>query len=409
MPHTSDFNIIVQVLDDTSIQITEQIQFITTKPDTIFERKLNTVWRHSNGRTMKADIRPLAVYRNGRPVRSEHRADETSLTLSLPDKLPTGLHRFTVQYLVTGGILKTPALTEVFLPLTGMHWPLMTERFSVVVLLPKKTPFFVKELLFGSNNQSVPDTVIDQTDPTGALVYQLTRALPAFTDVRLHLTLDKDALPAGDTNRSVWENMSVVGIYGLILIFYVFLSVISARRRVWDKPLVQSRRLNPLLWLSQISRDLTPRDIEKLDHRLQVAGQTIRGIHLGPRMLKLISFIRFNGEYITGIIIMLGCLLFLSCRHGIRPEAWMTGLVLIESGIALYAIDRFGTKAALENLKHVLQQTLTQTPQGLSLPRRDIPLYLKFAICLGFATMWRDKLIENNPAYKDLFSEGRKR
>ena len=403
--HTTDFSLIVQVLDEETLLVEEQIQFVSTQDKTRFRRVLSKQISDNNNRTT-TQIQPLTLSRDSARVRFDTEETDTAITLTYPNDLTAGVHWFTLRYLVQGAIRTDTSVADLFLSLTGGDWPLMTERFSLIVLFPKKGAVYTKELLFGTNNQPVPDMFTVRTDPTGALVYQLKHPLPAFADVRLHLTFDKAVLfPAEESHLS--ERMMIFLIYCLILMGYVGLSVWTAVRKKWKNPLTRARRLNPLLWRVGTGKPYGAQEQKELRTLLYRDDRKIRWKKYlaKPIILRCLSFLRFNFEYIVGITILIALTQTMAEKYQVELSgAVHNGLVLI-GWLALFAIDRYGTQKELTNLKNQLKKELLDTPQGLNLAQRDILSYYLIAMCLGFGSDWRTRLVQNNPTYQSFFAK----
>ena len=130
----------------------------------------------------------------------------------------------------------------------------MTERFSVWVLFPdKKVSFYKAELLFGKNNQSVKDNFIFLTDENNNLLLKTTRPLPAYTDVRLNLVLDAKKIPVSQRNIFDFNNEIILGIYILVLAFYVLISIYECRYSKIKLKLKKCMKINTKVLFSILS------------------------------------------------------------------------------------------------------------------------------------------------------------
>ena len=388
LDHTTDFTVFVYILNDETVRVEEHIQFITTAEKSKFERIISKNYADLSGKNTETKVVPLSLIPdNGSNSFHVSEAKDT-LTMTYPRHLSKGVHRFTVRYLVTGAVQTNHALTDIFLSLSGLNWNQMTERFSVVVFLPKKSTFYTKELLFGSNNQSVPESVSTYTDTVGNVVYQLTRPLPAFADVKLHMVIDSASLPAASVHVTTFDDSYIlVGIYMCILALYVVLSVLTSRRKKWKNPLTAAKKVNVKLWQYELKHSSQP-------HQEKSA-----------LFFKAIAFIRFNIEYIVGLILLIGITCFMANKYHVDMGLPFKTVLGISAMVALVMIDHFGTRQELINLKNELKKALLDTPQGLNLAQRDIPTYYAIALHLGFGEEWSERLIGNNPAYQSLFNK----
>lgn len=396
LDHTTDFVVFVQVLDENTIQIEEQIQFINTKPDQKFKRILSKKITDKNGKEINLDIEPVAFYRDSLPVSLSVSNNTDNLTVAYPKTLPTGINRFTIRYLVKGAIFQNKSLAELTLPLSGTDWPLITERFSAVLMMPQKAEFYTKELTFGTNNQQIPDNYMAQTDIKGNTVYQLTRPLPAFADVRLHTVFDAKNLPQPEKVLSN-STISLLAYFGILAV-YTLLSVAVCRLHKFKEILKKAKKVNPFLWRLEIGQSITPDIIKKITE----ADKNLSGLkYLKHKTIgKIFAFIRFNTEYIIGVILLI---LSVKLIHSYWT-AEMPSLVWLLLGgfLTVLTIDIFGTRSEWKRFAKELKTVLTETPKGLNLPVREIEKYYILAICLDFEREWTLKLIQNNPSYRDL-------
>ena len=396
LDHTTDFVVFVQVLDDNTIQIEEQIQFINTKSNQKFKRTLSKKITNKNGEEILFYIEPVAFYRDNLPISLAIQNDENNLMMEYPKTLPTGINRFTIRYLVKGAIFQNKSLAEITLPLSGINWPLITERFSIVLMLPQKSDFYVNELLFGANNQEIPEQFTVQTDIKGNVIYQLTRPLPAFADVRLHTVFDAKNLPQPEKTLSN-SVLSLLAYFGILSV-YTLLSVAACRLHKFKEILKQAKRVNPFLWRLEIGQSITP-DLQK---EIKATDKNLFGLkYLKNKIIgKIFAFIRFNTEYIIGVILLILSVKFIHSYW----TAEMPSLVWLLLGgfLTILMIDIFGTSSEWKRFAKELKTVLTDTPQGLNLPVREIEKYYILAICLDFEREWTLKLIQNNPTYRDL-------
>ncbi len=396
LDHTTDFVVFVQVLDDNTIQIEEQIQFVNTKPNQKFKRTLSKKITDKNGKQIFLDIQPISFYRDNHPVSLAFQNEENNLMAEYPKTLPTGINRFTIRYLVKGVIFQNKSLAEITLPLSGINWPLITERISIVLMLPQKSDFYVNELLFGANNQEIPEQFTVQSDIKGNAVYQLTRPLPAFADVRLHTIFDAKNLPKQERTL-LNTTLSLLAYFG-ILAFYTCLSIAVCRFHKFKEILKKSKKVNPLLWRFEIGKSITP-DLQK---KIKATDKNLSSLkYLKHKKIgNLFAFIRFNMEYIIGVIILI---LSVKLVHSYLAEEMPSLIWFLLGGVlTVLTIDVFGTRPEWERFAKELKNTLTNTFQGLNLPVREIENYYILAICLDFEREWTLKLIQNNPTYRDL-------
>ena len=183
VPHTTDFNSIIQILNDSDIMMQQTIQFVNTKGQAhfirTFELPQNTQIMLINAKRDNKTIDTMQVSEDGQKYIFKDSAI-----------LSSGIYSYTLSYLIKGAIQSQGDNYHLRLSLTGIDWALPTERFSAIVLLPKKSAVKSHTLLFGSNNVQIDNSFTSQTDDKG-FMYRLTHPLPAYADVKVDMILDK--------------------------------------------------------------------------------------------------------------------------------------------------------------------------------------------------------------------------
>lgn len=222
VPHTTDFTDKIQVLSNGDAVIEETIQFINTRRDYAFERVISK--SNADELTLvKAtlDNRALSIVADKRPPLMTVDEMPTAWTIKDSQILSPGVHTYVLTYLLKNAVRTNGQIATVRLSLTGSHWTLPIERFSAVVLLPNKTPLFKQDVLFGANNQKIPETTEVYTDENGNFFLSLNRPLPAYADVKINLDFDKKALETSTFWETLFDNATdmlfLIGVGILIL------------------------------------------------------------------------------------------------------------------------------------------------------------------------------------------------
>lgn len=392
--HTTDRVFFVQVLDDQTLQIEEQVQFVNTRNEGHFTLILLT---GKSDNTTAESIRLTGFLLDKKPVPVIQRQTPAGLELSYRGVLPPGVYRFTVRYLLTGRIVRERSVADILIPLSDATWPLMTERFTVVISFPKSTKTYTQQALFGINNQNIPDNGRFETDERGNILYQTTHPLPAYASVSLRLLVDAAALP-GAMNTS--SSLLFLGSWLGVLAAYMAACVAEARLIRPRTPKQKALKLNPILWGTVTGTVWTP----AVRERLLSVEQPIPGLCLlsYPRLLKMISLLRWNAEYIMGVILLIILGLWGVHTYGLVLPGWGLSVMIIAGAGALAVIHRWGSQPRLIRLKQAFYHVLTQTPGGYNLPQREIASYYIRATCLGFGADWLTYLSQNNPVYRGL-------
>ena len=374
----------VRILDADTIHVTEQIQQVVTETGEPWERTF-----HTDG----ADIEIQSLTRNDRhEVFDLH---PTTQGLKIRPRVPfgKGIQNIVLDYVLRGALASDSSTAELKLPLTESNLPHMTERMTVIVLMPKPAPFYVQELLFGSNRIAVPDQYRLHSDIKGNLIFQMQHPLPARAAVWLHLIFDATAL--GSPHRLLSTDIQIGLIFGVIWLGYVLLSVGECRFKKDRNPLRTAHRISPLLAAAFLG-GLPISDPKRTESRWA-------GLIRHPIVLTILAFFRFCGEYIIGITLLnLG--VRLTARHWhfdlSDPLLTLAGFLSLSG---LFLIYFFGARFRVFRLCRQIRQALMTTPEGMTPAPRSIPLYDTWASVLGFDREWHKVLIANNPSFQKRF------
>ncbi|MDY6408070.1 MAG: DUF2207 domain-containing protein [Pseudomonadota bacterium] len=389
--HTTDFLVIVQVLDSQTIRVTEQIQFVTTDDQNYFKRTFPKGIYDSKGQFIPISMEFLSFKYDNAPMPFTVNDTNSEIEVVYEKPLVKGVHKVALTYLFNNQIKTDKSLAYGFLPITGTGWKQMTERFTVLLMMPQKTHFYEKGLLFGTNNQKIPEHVKITEDIKGTLIFQSTRPLPANADVRLHFISDAKDIPQAP--RKADPDMVIFGIFTIILVGYIGLSILTARYKKWRRPLKESKKINLSLWMIEVNENsdiLQSKSINKTFWE--------RHIMIG----KIAAFLRFNLEYIIGGILLILSTKYMARHYGIEISQIIYIFLCLITALGVLFIDYYGTKEQMKLLKNNLKNALINEPQGLNLAKREIPTYYQIAVCFGFHEIWKKRLIANNPSYKDL-------
>lgn len=133
------FDARIVVNENATIEVTEQIvyDFGTNERHGIF-RKIPYSYQ-AGDKTYTADISSVLVTdENGapRPFQESRANGELELKIGDPDKTVTGMHTYTISYIVTGPFLYFDEYDEFYWNVTG-YWPQEIQQASVLVDLPR--------------------------------------------------------------------------------------------------------------------------------------------------------------------------------------------------------------------------------------------------------------------------------
>ena len=391
--HTTDFVSIIQVLDDETVHVTEQIQFITTKDGEKFKRFFPNKINDINGDNIPIQIEVLSIKRDSSVANFILNTYPNGTEITLDTPLPKGVHRMILKYRVHNPFKINQSLAEMLLPITDPGWGQMTERMATVIMMPKKSHFYEKEFLFGINNQKIPENTKISEDQTGVLTFQNTHPLPAFADIRLHLIMDAKDLTKAPQEGNL--NLMVIGYFTLILAGYVILSILTARFKKWKRPLTESKKINSILWATEIKEELSAHQVALL------SDSGFKRAH-DEWWVKIATFFRFNSEYVAGVIVLILLTKYIIAYNEAEVSNVVYGVLILLALAGILLIDYYGTRVQMKHLRDILKNILLNDPQGLNLAKREIPTYYQMAVCFNFHEVWKNRLVANNPSYRDL-------
>lgn len=191
LEHTTDFNVQIQIIDNKTVSVQEYIQFISHQ-----KKKLS---RHIPLQLQKG-LAPLNIEvntfeKNGKKVSYDIQKSNDEFVITSTKEYPAGVHMIHLNYIVHNAIQEQNGMAQLFLSLTGKHWPYPVNRFKAIVLYPYIPVSYQKNLLAGTNNINLTQGVDIVTDIKGNSIYTLKQILPAFGDVRIFETFDGKNLP----------------------------------------------------------------------------------------------------------------------------------------------------------------------------------------------------------------------
>ena len=236
VPHTSDWNFIIQVLDDEDIVVQEEILFVKTEdvPSPIRD------WE-------KQDLTLLDVQINGQPSPYSLEEENDSLRLKLPD-LETGIHKLHLFYLIKNAGKFQKSSAKISLPLTKMGWTLPTDSFKGIVLFPVDVKEVKANFLLGKNLQEIKEAFNIEQDSSGNLFFQATHLMPAFSVIQLNIDFKFDSF----IQKGLWNKITnsvslLIFIISLIICLgYLLLNVIEIRmnegREIFKKKRIITNR-----------------------------------------------------------------------------------------------------------------------------------------------------------------------
>lgn len=229
VPHTADWNFIIQVLNDEEIIVQEDIQFIKTKevPSPIRD------WPKQNLTLLEARL-------NGHMLPLNVQENKDTLQFQLPT-LASGVHRLHLSYLIKKAGRFSSKSAQIALPLTDTGWNLPIDSLSGILLFPVNIKEINSSFVFGKNHKKIPDAFVVNKDASGALSFRATHLMPARTAIHMDLNLKYDSF----IKKGLWRHMTessgfVIFLVSLIVILgYLILNLIEIKITPISSTMVQ--------------------------------------------------------------------------------------------------------------------------------------------------------------------------
>lgn len=403
--HTTDFVILIQILNQKEISVEERIQFVNTDPNKKFTRTLSK--QPSGIKNIKpAHIQLIEAQIDRQPLFLTQTETEKSVIFSNEATLAPGVHNVTLKYLVQNALVSKDDIGQLVYSLTGPNWPLGVERFSVLVLFPQKTGVFDKKLFFGSNNVDIPPIWESESDETGNTFFKLKRPLPAYAEVKLVETFDFNALPQTDFSYFLNMNLNslslMMGVFSLL--FYLLISLIYFRFKKPEKKLLHFiYQLSPLTIRLLINADWDTNFLIHLRQVKQFKGK--RTLFLSflitlshQKIIRILFFPIIKGIWLflfllqywltEGILIFLS--IYLSKKAGFETETASLFLFILIAFLSLIILYQKGIKKSYQKELALFSKTLINSNSTFGLNTSAIN-----ALCLRYYEIFLSLKKEN--------------
>ena len=207
IPHTVDWNFIIQILNDDEIAVKEEILFIKTNEITVLIRD----WPKQDFYLTESRI-------NGQNLALKPIKEKEKLVLKLPD-LETGLHKLNLSYTIKNAGIFSQKSAKIVLPLMGSGWDLPTDSLKGVILFPNQVKNSTLSFLFGKNKLEIKEAFQIQSDKNGNLFFRSAHLIPASSPMQLNLHLQFDSF----VKRGIWDKLAESTSF---LIFIISLGII---------------------------------------------------------------------------------------------------------------------------------------------------------------------------------------
>ncbi|MDR2902257.1 MAG: DUF2207 domain-containing protein [Lactobacillales bacterium] len=412
IPHITDYTVIIQILNTEDVLVKENIQFIETSANKIFERTLPLT---IDGRAIEINV--LNVLRNKLPAELVHDRVHGNLVLQDSHALSQGLHSYEISYLVKNAISipKTGGMAEFSISLTGPALDMGIERFSGIVLFPAETPIYKKELLFGSNKMAVPETSHIYSDEKGNIFFTLNHPLPAFADVKLVLDFDKKILMPPTLEEKIISHLDLYwfGLFILFLTLYmiIYLLYFNKLKKKFHS-LLDVTKKTPLTIFNVAHTRLDPTFLNKeilFNRETKRRGLRVRMsawlYAKSPLLANLTNRILFHSKimfpYVAAVVVYVVFAFVINDYYMIGYSAWMAAGIIIYAFIMLVIIEKFGVMADERKQIRLFKEALMNKNVGFKMDNASLEkLYLRFypyALATDLEMPWNNKMKEALP------------
>ncbi len=364
--HTTDFYSIIQVLNDTDVSMQQTIQFVNTKGQAHFSRVFDL--------PENAQITLLNAKRDNKPIDTMS-VSKNNHTWTVQDNaiLSSGIYSYTLSYLIKNAIVPQGDNYHLRLSLTGPDWALPTERFSVIILLPKKASVKSHTLLFGSNNAQIDNSFTSQTDDKG-IMYRLTRPLPAYADVKVDMVLDKNIYTVSFTEwiSRYFNHLLFFLCLGVLVVYTLSTYGYLVRHKSNQIP-VKELKYYSYVSLRLITGSVSNSFLTALSVYLtqtKKKHKTTTFLIAHPKFIKPFVFMNVMRKYIGIMFLIIGLTVFQAINTGFAltiPEIITLIITAVMLNIWLYkTAEKTYMRAKMAQLSKILFETDITFGAGIS-------------------------------------------
>ncbi len=323
LPHTTDFVSVVQVIDKNTVAVQEYIQFVTQKKQKI-KRIIPTYFQQE---FTPLNIKLNTFEKNGKKINYSVLHTKDTFIVESDREYPAGVHMIQLDYIIQNAIQVQNGMTQLFLSLTGKDWPYPIHRFKAIVLYPYIPVSYQKGLLFGTNNLSIKEGVITQTDIKGNTIYTITKPIPAFGDIRIFETFDGKYLSPGfqelffqKYRHIIFSSLACFGLCIYLLVSCFYFKKIEKRNETILKRVNKLSFMTLLLIQRKKAKKSLFEDLVKIKkitkkrpyfvQLIYNLSQIKIGNSLIKRLLKMVAILGILFKHIVIAIFIYGVVLF---------------------------------------------------------------------------------------------------
>lgn len=210
IPHIPSFMVIIQVMNQQLLTISEHITVMNTTSDTLWTKKIAL--------PQNATATVTEFNQNGQFFPTNLTPQKDHLTFESPVPLELGPNQISLTYQIE----KPFNGDQLDLEIIGTDLPWTINQFKVLALFPMAQTMQEGNLTFGTNRLSIPDIYTQQTDATATgTLWRINRIIPPKASIQLNLKMDLTKIPAQET-QSVKLPILTIGLLLMLLYWLAF-------------------------------------------------------------------------------------------------------------------------------------------------------------------------------------------
>ena len=402
-PQTTDFVFIIQILDNHDMVVEERFQFISTNDAFPFTRVLL-----SGDKTVEL----MAATQNGHSFPLYQEKTRDGILFGSQQPFPKGVHTLMLRYRVKDALTQGHATTALDWNLTGTAWPFPINNTAVLVLFPKQTNVFQKEIRFGTNDMRFDDAFTVQTDIEGNQLYLLNQLLPAYANIRLLTTFDRMELPPKTWDDFWREHLELLagGIIVSCLLGYFILTALSlVYERLPKLSHFKTARFNPFVWTRAMGYRITLKDVYntlKINHKKILSmiekNHILRLIAWGS--IRLYVFIRLTAEYTIGTLLILLLSAQMTHDQDVFLSSFFWSTLSCFSMVAIYGLYLIRCQSTLKRQAIQMKEILMSEQTILQLTPSEMKKILPIIAAMRLETQWMARYNTYHTTEKDFFN-----
>ena len=393
--HIPSFMVVVQVLDQNTIRVSENVTVMNTDKDLVWSRQIPL--------PVAARATITEYSQNDQHFNVKLPAQKGALSFTAPQPMLLGPNQISLTYQIE----KPFDGNQLNLEITGLDlaWPI--EQFKTLFLFPTAQTLQEGKLTFGANRLEIPNIYRQQTDANSPSTYfHIQRVVPPKASIQANLKLDLSQIPEAQTIS--WK--TIILYLGVFLVLLYWLAFAWWTKHFAKKLAVSKirRPKNILLFSTQTGRSVTEDAWQELLDFSSVVNEPVSAIisqherwkkhpHWEELKAGLKNFILSTTEVIIGTALLVAGIIgaiFYSEQNVSMPLVWGLSSSAFVGCVLLYFIV---LKKIQQDIwqRRLAQLSVNSVLAGLTLQqiKQIYPLF----VLVGQNDSWRKKLNQVNP------------